>query len=72
MRNIVGEWFRKGDRIKTISYGKIDNGLARFTMHLFQKGEPGDVIQFTHRFSGMLIGEMKVRVGKIETRWIWD
>lgn len=72
MRNIVSTWLRKGEVIRTISYSKIDNALSRMTFHALQKGQPGDVMELSHRYTGLHIGTVKIRVNKIETNYIWD
>lgn len=72
-RNVVATWERKGEVVRTISYSRIDNALSRLTYHILWDGQPGDVIELAHRYTGMQFGTMKVRVGnRIETQWVWD
>lgn len=72
MRNIIGTWLREGQPIRTLSYSKIDNAIPRLTFHVMWKGEPGDVIELSHRNTGMQLGTMKVRVGAVESNWAWE
>lgn len=72
MRNIICTWLRKGEEVRTHSFTKTDNAIARMTRHILDKGEPGDVIEITHRLTELYIGAMKVRLGKIGIEWAWD
>lgn len=71
-RNLVASWIRKGDVIRTLSYTKCNNAVSRMTYHALHKAEPGDVIEVSHRHTGLWVGTIKVGVGKLSTSWLWS
>lgn len=72
-RPIVATWLRNHEPILTRSYSKIDNALPRMTYHMMFHAKPGDVIELSHRDTGMQLGTMKAKLGnKIESWWVWE
>lgn len=57
----------------TRHYARIDSAMKR-VMELFViEGEPGDVVEFSHKVTGMQIGTMKMHVmGTVTATWAWD
>lgn len=72
MRNIVSTWHRRGEVVRSVPYARLDTAIPKLTCHAMLQGEPGDVIELSHRHTGLQLGTIKVRVGKLETSWIWD
>lgn len=72
MRNLITKWYRGPLLVRTLSYKKTDNVLPGLTRHIMAQGEPGDVIEVTHRHTELHIGTVKVRVGGIDSSWLWD
>lgn len=71
-RNIVATWHRKGAVVTTRRYARIDNAVSRLAHPAMQQGMPGDVIEISHAVTGMQIGTIRIRVGHLDVRWVWD
>lgn len=70
--NIIATLTRRGRVVWTRRYVRLNTAIRRQTdAAVLHELEPRDVIQFAHE-NGKWLGEMKVGVGSLTSKWIWD
>lgn len=60
LRNIVCQLHRGRDIIWTRYYKYIDTAVPRATALSLSKGQPLDVLQFSHAVTGLALGELRI------------
>lgn len=71
-RPILATVFRKNAEVTRRHYACLETAIRRMTEHAIIDGEPRDVVEISHKATGLQIGTIKVGVGKLTTAWVWD
>lgn len=71
-RDIVVHWWRNNKRVAERRFVRLETAIRRMSQLAYVEGQPGDVIEYTHRTTGAWIGGTKVRVGSFTTNWATD
>ena len=72
-RNLLAVFYRKNRPYKAISYGKVDNAIAKMNWHLMHVGAVGDVVELSHKVSGRQLGTVKLTAkGNLRSQWVWE
>ena len=72
-RPIIATFLRRGTPQSTRRYARIDNAIPRATQLLMQRGQPRDVVEFSHADTGMQLGTVSIHAGgRLTATWVWD
>lgn len=71
-RPILAIILRKNQEVDRRHYSRLNTAIRRMTELAMLEAEPRDVVEFSHKGTGMQIGTMKVGVKGIKTDWTWD
>jgi len=54
-------------------YALAENAVKAVSLWAVTDGHVGDVIEVTHRYTGLQIGTIKVTArGRLDSQWIWE
>ena len=70
-RNILVTHSRNGQPLSVRRFASIDTAVPRASQLAYLTGEPGDVFEVAHAFTGLQSGTFKVSVGRVAGNFIW-